>query len=57
VDLEPVAHTLRPGETVTLQLVSSAGLYETIVPSFGTLTISSIQVSVPTADPTAISTH
>jgi hypothetical protein len=26
VDLEPVADTLRPGESVTLQLVSSAGL-------------------------------
>jgi ABC-2 type transport system ATP-binding protein len=55
VDLEPVAHTLRPGESVTLQLVSSAGLYETIVPSFGTLTVSSMQISVPTADPTAVS--
>lgn len=55
VDLEPVAHTLRPGESVTLQLVSSAGLYETIVPSFGTLTVSSMQVSVPTANPTAVS--
>jgi ABC-2 type transport system ATP-binding protein len=28
VPLEPVAHTLRPGQTVTLQLVASAGLYE-----------------------------
>jgi len=55
IDLEPVAHTLRPGESVTLQLVSSAGLYETIVPSFGTLTVSSMQVSVPTVDPGAVS--
>jgi ABC-2 type transport system ATP-binding protein len=55
IDLEPVAHTLRPGESVTLQLVSSAGLYETIVPSFGTLTVSSMQVSVPTVDPAAVS--
>lgn len=51
IDLEPVAHTLRPGETVTLQLVSSAGLYETIVPSFGTLTVTGLQVTVPTANP------
>lgn len=48
IDLEPVAHTLRPGESVTLQLVSSAGLYERIVPSLGTLTVSGMQVSVPT---------
>ena len=54
VDLEPVAHTLRPGQTVTLQLVSSAGLYQTIAPSTGTLTISNMQVSVPTADPSAV---
>ena len=50
VDLEPVAHTLRPGESVTLQLVSSAGLYERVVPSLGTLTVSGMQISVPTAD-------
>lgn len=54
IDLEPVSHTLRPGQTVTLQLVSSAGLYQTILPSTGTLTISSLQVSVPTADPGAV---
>lgn len=54
VDLEPVAHTLRPGESVTLQLVSSAGLYERVVPSLGTLTVSGMQISVPTADLTTI---
>lgn len=54
IDLEPVSHTLRPGQTVTLQLVSSAGLYQTILPSTGTLTISSLKVSVPTADPAAV---
>lgn len=42
VDLEPVAHTLRPGESLTLQLVSSAGLYETISPSLGVLNVSSM---------------
>lgn len=57
VDLEPVAHTLRPGESVTLQIVSSAGLYQAVTPSSGTLTVSSMQVSVPTADPTAISAN
>jgi ABC-2 type transport system ATP-binding protein len=54
VDLEPISHTLRPGETVTLQLVSSAGLYETIQPSVGTLTITGMRLSVPTADPAAV---
>ena len=54
VDLEPISHTLRPGETVTLQLVSSAGLYETVLPSLGTLTVTGMQVSVPTADPAAV---
>lgn len=54
IDLEPVAHTLRPGESVTLQLVSSAGLYETVLPSTGTLTVTNMQVSIPTADPAAV---
>ena len=49
VDLEPVAHTLRPGESVTLQLVSSAGLYERILPSLGRLRVSGMTVSMPTA--------
>ncbi len=47
VSLERVAHTLAPGETVTLQLVSSAGIYETILPSLGTLTVSSMQLTLP----------
>ena len=54
LDLEPVAHTLRPGESVTLQIVSSTGLYERILPSLGTLTISRMQVAVPTADPATV---
>ncbi len=54
LSLEPVAHTLRPGETLTLQLVSSAGLYETINPSLGVLNVSSMQLTLPTADAAAI---
>lgn len=49
VDLEPVAHTLRAGESMTLQLVAAAGLYERIIPSLGVLTVSGLQVAVPTA--------
>ena len=48
VPLEQVAHTLPPGETVTLQLVASAGIYATIVPSLGALTVSSMQLTLPT---------
>lgn len=55
VSLEPVAHTLRPGESVTLQLVSSAGTYERILPSVGVLNIEGIEVSVPTADASVVS--
>jgi ABC-2 type transport system ATP-binding protein len=54
VRMEMVAHTLRPGETVTLQLVASAVPYQTIW-SLGTLNVSSMQISLPTADAAAIS--
>jgi ABC-2 type transport system ATP-binding protein len=54
VPLEMVAHTLRPGETVTLQLVASAVPYQTIW-SLGSLNVSSMQISLPTADAAAIS--
>ena len=54
VDLEPVAHTLRPGESVTLQLVASAGLYERINPALGVLNVSSMQLTLPTANPAGL---
>lgn len=54
VDMEEVAQTLRPGETVTLQLVASAVPYET-ANSFGVLEVSSLQLTLPTADPAAVS--
>ena len=53
--LEPVAHTMYPGQTVTLQLVASSGLYETIIPSLGELTVSSMRLTLPTADAKALS--
>ena len=55
VALEPVAHTLFPGQTVTLQLVASSGLYEKIIPSLGELTVSSMRLTLPTADERALS--
>ncbi len=54
ISLEPVAHTLRPGESVTLQLVGSAGLYEKVSPSLGSLNVSNLQLALPTADPSAV---
>ncbi|MGV0794192.1 S15 peptidase family protein [Mycolicibacterium sp. XJ1819] len=55
VPLEPLAHTLRPGETITLQLVASAGLYERILPSLGLLEVSEMQLSLPTAEAVTLS--
>lgn len=54
IPLEPVAYTMRPGASVTLQLVGSAGLYATVAPSTGVLRVSSMQLTLPTADPAAI---
>jgi ABC-2 type transport system ATP-binding protein len=55
VPMEMVAYTLRPGETVTLQLAASAVAYQTIW-SLGTLNVSSMRISLPTAGAAAIST-
>ena len=54
IDLAPVAQTLRPGESVTLQLVASSGQYEKVTPSLGVLNVSSMQLTLPTADPAAV---
>ncbi|MGW0160214.1 CocE/NonD family hydrolase [Mycobacterium sp. NPDC003323] len=53
VALEPVAHTLRPGQTVTLQLVASSTTYATVT-SFGSLRVTSMQLRLPTAEPDSI---
>ncbi len=47
--LEMVAHTLAPGETVTLQIVASATTYQTFRGS-GQLNVSSINLTLPTAN-------
>jgi ABC-2 type transport system ATP-binding protein len=47
--LEQVAHTFRPGETMTLQLVASGGTYTQIIPTLGVLNVSSMQLTLPTA--------
>jgi ABC-2 type transport system ATP-binding protein len=51
--LEMVAATLNPGQKVTLQIVASAADYETIT-SLGQLDVSSMTLSLPTADPSAV---
>ncbi|MCF6390217.1 prolyl oligopeptidase family serine peptidase [Mycobacterium sp. MBM] len=53
IALEPVAHTLRPGQTVTVQLVASATTYATAT-SFGSLRVTDMRLSLPTADPAMI---
>lgn len=52
--LEPVSHTLRPGESVTLQLVGEAGIYARITPDLGSLNVASMQLTLPTADPASV---
>ena len=54
VPMEMVAQTLEPGESVTLQLVASAFPYGTIT-SLGVLKVSSMTLSLPTANAAAIS--
>jgi ABC-2 type transport system ATP-binding protein len=51
--LNMVAETLSPGQSVTLQLVASAADYETIT-SLGQLNVSSMSLSLPTADASKI---
>jgi ABC-2 type transport system ATP-binding protein len=54
VSLEMVAHTLAPGETVTLQLVASAVEYQALWSS-GELRVSDMKLTLPTADAAAVS--
>ncbi|MDA4110206.1 CocE/NonD family hydrolase [Mycolicibacterium holsaticum] len=55
ISLEPVAHTLAPGQTVTVQIVASAVTYQAIW-TLGEVRISDITLTLPTADASAIST-
>lgn len=47
IPLEEVAHTLRPGQSLTLQIVASAVNYQSLS-SFGVLNVSKVAVSLPT---------
>ena len=53
VPLEMVAQTLKPGQKVTVQLFSSSASYRA-VGSQGVLTVSSMQLTLPTVDPSTI---
>ncbi len=53
IPLEPVAHALKPGQTVTVQLVASSTTYATAT-AFGSLRVTDMLLSLPTADPTTI---
>lgn len=53
IPLNMVAATLNPGQTLTLQLVASSADFLTIS-SFGSMTVSGMTLSLPTADPSAV---
>jgi ABC-2 type transport system ATP-binding protein len=50
-----VAATLQPGQSVTLQLVASSADFATVL-ALGALTVSSMTLSLPTADPSTVAT-
>ncbi|BBY63451.1 hypothetical protein MHEL_16940 [Mycolicibacterium helvum] len=54
VPLEMVAQTLKPGQKVTLQLFSSSASYRA-VGALGEVTVSNIELSLPTVDPSTVS--
>jgi ABC-2 type transport system ATP-binding protein len=53
--LNMVAATLQPGQSVTLQLVASSADFATVL-ALGALTVSSMTLSLPTADPSTVAT-
>ncbi|MCV7178759.1 alpha/beta hydrolase family protein [Mycolicibacterium sphagni] len=53
VDLEMVAQTLKPGQKVTVQLFSSSASYRA-VGDLGSLTVTSMELSLPTVDPATV---
>ncbi|SBS77792.1 X-Pro dipeptidyl-peptidase domain protein [uncultured Mycobacterium sp.] len=56
VPLEMVAQTLKPGQKVTLQLFSSSASYRA-VGALGEVTVSNIELSLPTVDPSTVSVN
>ncbi|MDO0973885.1 CocE/NonD family hydrolase [Mycolicibacterium frederiksbergense] len=53
IPLEPVAHALKPGQTVTVQLVASSTTYATAT-AFRSLRVTDMLLTLPTADPATI---
>ncbi|WP_431237732.1 alpha/beta hydrolase family protein [Mycolicibacterium aichiense] len=53
VDLEMVAQTLKPGQKVTLQVFGSSASYRA-VGALGSVTVSNLELSLPTVDPSTI---
>ncbi|WP_325096534.1 S15 peptidase family protein [Mycolicibacterium vinylchloridicum] len=53
IDLEMVAQTLKPGQKVTLQVFGSSASYRA-VGALGTVTLSNVELSLPTVDPSTI---
>jgi len=49
IPLEPVAHALKPGQTVTAPLVASSTTYATAT-AFGSLRVTDMLLTLPTAD-------
>ncbi|AKK25805.1 S9 family peptidase [Mycobacterium sp. EPa45] len=56
VDLEMVAQTLQPGQTVTLQVFGSSASYRA-VGALGSVTISNVALSLPTVDPSTVTVN
>jgi len=56
IPLEPIAHTLNPGETVTLQLFAWSAAHAASW-SLGELNVSDVRLSLPTATPRVIYPH
>jgi len=60
VPLEMVAQTVKPGQSLTLQLTADSGVYQDLVPTLGkvlqpgALKVSNLQLTLPTADPAAV---
>jgi ABC-2 type transport system ATP-binding protein len=53
IDLEMVAQTLKPGQKVTLQVFGSSASYRA-VGALGTVTVSNVELSLPTVDPSTV---
>ncbi len=57
VDLEMVAQTLKPGQKVTLQVFGSSASYRAVGGALGSVTVSNLELSLPTVDPSTITVN